>query len=75
MKKPDQNILQLSAKLRAFADSDTIFVAGGLPNPDLFPFTKLEVKLSSCDDEDSSQNLVVEGDKLKAALQYLPTLG
>jgi len=44
-------------------------MAGGLPNPELFPFQSIKFQI------DSETEICVEGTALRAALQYLPTLG
>jgi hypothetical protein len=53
----------------ATAEKGTIFMAGGLPNPTLFPFDGLEVTLTG------GLKLKLEEKELKAALQYQATLG
>lgn len=53
------------------ASPDTVFMAGGLPNPNLFPFSSITVEL---DDKDKTK-MNVSGDDLRAALQYQPSLG
>lgn len=44
-------------------------MAGGLPNPTLFPFESI-----TCQVVGSSQPLHVSGDELRQALQYQPTM-
>lgn len=53
----------------ATAPPGTIFMAGGLPNPALFPFQSLTVEL------DSKTKLNLDQTALRAALQYQPTSG
>jgi len=62
-------VCAFAAKKLADADKDTIFMAGGLPNPSLFPFESLTVSLGD------EKTLTLKDGALKAALQYQPTLG
>ncbi|CAL8104855.1 unnamed protein product [Orchesella dallaii] len=67
--KRQPSLIRELTKQFATAGPGTIFVAGGLPNPDLFPYTSLSLQV----DENTSINL--SGQELRAALQYQPTMG
>jgi len=57
-------------KLLAQAGPDMIPLSGGFPNPAMFPFESLELKVAG-----GSAPLKLSGKEMQAALQYLPTPG
>ncbi|XP_021962290.1 kynurenine/alpha-aminoadipate aminotransferase, mitochondrial [Folsomia candida] len=67
LRKP--SLIREMTKMLATAPPGTIFMAGGLPNPALFPFQSLTVEL------DSKTKLNLDQTALRAALQYQPTSG
>ena len=64
------SIIRDLLKILATASDDMIPLSGGLPNPAMFPFEKIEVTLKGQKDK-----LEIAGPDLNAALQYLPTQG
>ncbi|ODN02595.1 Kynurenine/alpha-aminoadipate aminotransferase, mitochondrial [Orchesella cincta] len=67
--KRQPSLIRELTKLFASAEPGTIFMAGGLPNPDLFPYTSFSLQI----DEKTSINL--SSQELRLALQYQPTMG
>jgi hypothetical protein len=57
------------AKLYAAAPPGTVFIGGGMPNINTFPFARVDVALKD------GINIPVEGKLLEQALQYQPTQG
>ena len=57
------------AKMLATAEPGTIFMAGGFPNPEMFPFQSMEVQV------DDNTRIELDEASIRPALQYQPTLG
>ena len=57
------------AKKLATAEPGTIFMAGGFPNPEMFPFQTMDMRV----DEDTTIHL--DEASIRPALQYQPTMG
>ena len=68
------SIIRELLKILAEASEDMIPLSGGLPNPAMFPFEKVEVTLKTGPGP-GSEKLSIEGNALNHALQYLPTQG
>lgn len=56
--------------LQAQAGPEMISLAAGAPNPNLFPFEEMSIKMKGVD-----QNILLQGKQLNQALQYSPTKG
>lgn len=63
------SILREMTAMLANASPELVYLAGGLPNPSLFPFDSASIKL-----KDGSE-LQIDQEKMKTALQYGPTYG
>jgi hypothetical protein len=59
----------LLANLLTQGSPDLVFLAGGLPNPNTFPFQSASIKLRD------GSNIQLEGKTINDALQYGPTQG
>ena len=56
--------------IQAQAGPEMISLAAGAPNPDLFPFEEIQLKVKGSD-----QIITMQGSTLNKALQYSPTMG
>ncbi|CAG7831592.1 unnamed protein product [Allacma fusca] len=63
------SLIREMTQMLATAEPGTIFMAGGFPNPEMFPFESVDVRV------DANIQVHLEGSALSAALQYQPTLG
>ena len=64
------SLIREMIKIMSTAPPEMISMAGGMPNPKLFPFKKMTVQL-----KDDTTSISLSGTKMEQALQYLPTGG
>ena len=64
------SLIREMTKIMSTAPPEMISMAGGMPNPKLFPFKKMTVQL-----KDNTSSISLSGTKMEQALQYLPTGG
>jgi len=63
------SLIRELTKVLATAPPEMIPLSGGFPNPATFPFSKMSVETTD------GKTISLEGNRLKSALQYLPTQG
>ena len=63
------SLIREMTKILANSSPEMIPLSGGFPNPEMFPFTDLTIKVAN------GNPINLSGPALQSALQYLPTNG